>query len=119
MEIGDRIRAKRKERGITQVELAKATGISQSSISDIEKLTNNPSSTTLRLIARALSCTVGELIGEQDQLVSEQQISIKEKRLLDIFRQLTEDAQDSLIDFADAMLAKASMRKNVSTPAMG
>lgn len=67
MEIGTRIKEMRKARNITQVQLAQMTGISQSSISAIEKLTNNPSAVTLKLIAAALGCTVGELIGEKKE----------------------------------------------------
>ena len=67
MEIGTRIKEMRKARNITQVQLAQMTGISQSSISAIEKLTNNPSAVTLKLIAAALGCTVGELLGEKKE----------------------------------------------------
>lgn len=64
MEIGDRIRAKRKSIGMTQVTLSKLTGISQSSISDIENKTNNPSTTTLQLIAGAFGCSIAELVND-------------------------------------------------------
>lgn len=67
MEIGTRIKEMRKARNITQIQLAQMTGISQSSISAIEKLTNNPSAATLKLIAAALGCTVGELLGEKKE----------------------------------------------------
>ena len=67
MTVGERIRKMRKERGITQVQLSKMTGISQSSISDLEKLTNNPSTVTLQLIAKALNCSVSVLLGEDEK----------------------------------------------------
>lgn len=67
MEIGARIKEMRKARNITQVQLAQMAGISQSSISAIEKLTNTPTTGTLKLIAAALGCTVGELLGEKKE----------------------------------------------------
>ena len=67
MTVGERIKKLRKERRITQVQLSKATGISQSSISDLEKLTNNPSTVTLQLIAKALNCSVSLLLGEDEK----------------------------------------------------
>ena len=44
----------RKERGMTQKDLAKATGISQADISRLECGTGNPSIKTLQRVAQAL-----------------------------------------------------------------
>ncbi len=48
----------RKNRGMTQEELAKATGISQADISRLEKGTGNPSIKTLQRVARALKMSL-------------------------------------------------------------
>lgn len=45
----------RKERGITQQDLAEATGISQADISRLERGTGNPSIKTLQRVAHALN----------------------------------------------------------------
>lgn len=65
-EIGARIKEIRKKRGLTQVQLAKKAGISQSALSDIESQVSSkrPSATTIQLLASALGCTVAELMGE-------------------------------------------------------
>ena len=65
-EIGVRIKEIRKKRGLTQVQLAKKAGISQSALSDIESQVSSkrPSATTIQLLASALGCTVAELMGE-------------------------------------------------------
>lgn len=68
MEIGDRIKAMRKSIGMTQVQLSKITGISQSSISDIENRTNNPSSATLQLIASAFGCSIADLVDSNKEM---------------------------------------------------
>lgn len=48
----------RKENGMTQKELAEATGISQADISRLERGTGNPSLKTLQRVARALHMTL-------------------------------------------------------------
>ena len=65
-EIGARIKEIRKKRGLTQVQLAKKAGISQSALSDIESQISSkrPSATTIQLLASALGTTVAELMGE-------------------------------------------------------
>lgn len=65
-EIGARIKEIRKKRGLTQVQLAKKAGVSQSALSDIESQVSSkrPSATTIQLLASALGCTVAELMGE-------------------------------------------------------
>lgn len=63
--IGRRIREARQSSGVTQVDLAARTGISQPRLSEIESseeggLTN----TTLERIADALGITLAELVGD-------------------------------------------------------
>lgn len=64
--VGQNIKKRRKELNLTQSELARRSGISQSAISDIESLTvtKSPSTETIKLIAPVLGCTVAELMGE-------------------------------------------------------
>lgn len=92
MEVGARIKQMRRERKITQVELSRLTGISQSSISDIENLTNNPSTTTLLLIASALGCTVAEILGEET--TDTDGLSSAERKLILDYRRLTPAGQE-------------------------
>ena len=54
MLIGSKIRKLRLEKGITQIELAKKAGISNTYLSDIENERTNPSLKTLFKIAKAL-----------------------------------------------------------------
>ena len=64
MGIGDRITEARKQKGLSQAELAKRSGLSQAGISYIEKGLRSPSTDTLELLASALGCSVSYLIGE-------------------------------------------------------
>lgn len=58
------IMSMRERRGITQTQLAEATGLSQSGLSRIERGRRELTLSNMRRIAKALNCTVGELLGE-------------------------------------------------------
>ena len=62
--IGDRIIAKRTQKGLSQNKLAKSAGISQSALSSIESCTKSPSTDTISRLAAALGCSAAELLGE-------------------------------------------------------
>ena len=55
----------RRERGITQVELAQKIGATQGAISMIENGERNPSVPMIVRIAEALDCTVDELLASE------------------------------------------------------
>lgn len=64
-DIGKRIRIVRKSKGVTQVELAEASGVSRSYLADLERgALQNPSLEILRAMSGALHVSVGELLGE-------------------------------------------------------
>ncbi len=62
MTIGEKIKELRKEKGLTQEELAKATGITCASIINIEKGHNTPSPTSLYKISEALNYNYDKLV---------------------------------------------------------
>lgn len=66
MQIGDRIKALRKEEGMTQKELAQRAGISRSYLADTEANRYNPSIETLGKIAEALSVPVSALLSDSE-----------------------------------------------------
>lgn len=57
------IRALREAAGISQQQLATKTGMTQGYISQIETGSRQPSIGNLRLLARALGCKQGKLLG--------------------------------------------------------
>ena len=63
--LGDNIRDARKKAGLTQMELAKATNLSQSYIGDIEKDRYNPSLSVLKAIAVATNTPLDTIISDQ------------------------------------------------------
>jgi len=68
MSIADNIKAKRKARKLTQVELAEKAGITQAVISRLEAgQEDNAKLSTLRGLASALGCAVVDLLPEEDK----------------------------------------------------
>ena len=61
-ELGKRIKAKRKEKGIKQVDLGYACDIEKQSMSRIEAGNTNPSILLLRKIAEILGVNLSELV---------------------------------------------------------
>lgn len=59
--LADRFRAKRKQRDLTQVELAQKAGVSVSFVKYVEAGRTQPSDPYMKAFAEALNCTVEEL----------------------------------------------------------
>lgn len=57
-----KIKLLRKQKNLTQVELAKKSGVDRGYLSKIENGEGNPTYDTLQKIAAALDCKVGDLI---------------------------------------------------------
>ena len=64
MAIGDRIKALRKEHGLTQSDLANAMGVTASMIGQYETGVRTPKCNTIERIAKALSVSIAELTEE-------------------------------------------------------
>jgi len=64
-QLGNRARRLRARRGLTRRELAKEADVSERHLANLETGTGNPSVQILRQIARALNCSVAELVGDE------------------------------------------------------
>ncbi len=62
MKIGEKIKLSREERKITQKELAKKAGISNTYLSDIERMRTNPSIKVLQQLADALEEAISSFL---------------------------------------------------------
>ena len=58
----DKLKQKRLEKGLTQERLAEITGIKQQSISSYEAGRQFPRRANLEKLAKALDCTIGEIV---------------------------------------------------------
>src|SRR5271165_2603061 len=62
--LGERVRAMRARRGLTRKALAQATGVSERHLANLEYGVGNASILILLHVARALQCTLAELLGD-------------------------------------------------------
>ncbi len=72
MELAKRIRLIRKEKGLTQNQVAEAIGVSQPSYSDYETKAGNCAFYTLQKIAKALDVTVPFLVDVKNEVFKEE-----------------------------------------------
>jgi transcriptional regulator with XRE-family HTH domain len=101
MEFGKRLAEVREDAGFTQSSLARAVGLSQSAISQIEAGERNPSYDTIRQIADAMKLTPAYLVGGEIEGLTE-----SEKTLFRQYRGLDDRAKRELEQFADYLRAK-------------
>lgn len=64
---GDRVRARREQLGMTQIELAGKVGLRDQAISNIEHGKQSPNAESLTLLADSLQCSADWLLGRTDE----------------------------------------------------
>jgi transcriptional regulator with XRE-family HTH domain len=104
-EFGPRLARIRRERGITQVELAEAIGSIQVVISNYERGKARPYADTVARIAEALGVTTDELLGRTPLPESGLQRSRRFLRRLKLVEELPRRDQDALLRTIDAFLS--------------
>ena len=67
MSFGTRMRKIRHENGYTQTDIFELTGIPQTNISLWERDKGSPNVLELPMLAKALNCSINDLIGEEDE----------------------------------------------------
>jgi XRE family transcriptional regulator, aerobic/anaerobic benzoate catabolism transcriptional regulator len=75
--LGERVRLMRSRRGVTRKVLAGEAGISERHLANLEAGTGNASVLLLRQLARALNCSMAELVG-QDGIASPELVLIRQ-----------------------------------------
>ena len=102
----------RKEKGLSQVELAKALNVSKACISMIEIGKNEPTAITLIKYADFFECSIDYLLGREDDFgnitiqkeKSSVDLTAEEKSLLDTFRKLNTKNRMHVSAYADVRL---------------
>ncbi len=64
MSIGEKVKIKRLQQGLRQEDLASMVGVTKSMIGQVERGTKSLSVSTCKDIARALNCTIEEIIND-------------------------------------------------------
>lgn len=108
MEFKEILRVKRKERSLTQKEIAELLGLSNVSYAQYEQGKTEPSITTLKKIAEILYTTPNELLGVKNEIQKqnnfEMTLSEKESELLKYFRQLKAYQRGKLVGIARTLV---------------
>jgi transcriptional regulator with XRE-family HTH domain len=100
----DRIRAIRKKLGINQGEFARRIGLTQTAMSSIEVGKSKLTEQNIKLICVTFNVNEQWLrTGEGDMFGS---LASYEKELLEMYRQLTEETQDFILDMTRTLLKK-------------
>lgn len=106
MTFAERSRCLRKEKGLSQVELAKALNVSKACISMIEIGKNEPTAITLIKYADFFECSIDYLLGREDDfgvisIANEgAQLPSDAQDLVDIYLALEEEYQAQILQYA-------------------
>ena len=109
--LGQRLRTLRQARGLTQVQLAKTSGITQRAISYYETDTGLPPATVAAALARALNVSTDELLGLKVPKVGHLDDDAETRRLWKRFRQvasLPERDQRAVIRLINSLSGRGS-----------
>ncbi|EOW6510832.1 helix-turn-helix domain-containing protein [Cronobacter malonaticus] len=104
MTIGERIRTRRKDLGLTQKSLAKALKISDVSVSQWERDTSEPTGKNLHALCKVLRCTAAWILfGDETKAPEEPgtqliQLDEREQELLNLFNAITDTEQTQFLN---------------------
>lgn len=107
--LSSRIIKLRKSKRISQLNLAMRIGITQESISSIERGNSLPKCSTLFAIAKTLDCSIDYLLGVSDiknPAFSSEILASDEKHLLDNFKKCDSKNKELLILISDFLTNK-------------
>lgn len=90
----NRLRELRKAAGLSQVELANRTGVSQSAISQIENDVIAMDTAWMRAFARELRCETVDLLADED---NPDRLSAEERALVEAYRASTPEQRELLL----------------------
>jgi len=110
--LGKNIKLLRKQKGLTQVQLAEMVGCSQTMITTCENNRKKPSVSTLAQLADALGVSIDQVIGKTPSLKKDNKI--RNPKLLKKFEQLEQlPANDkrTVFKMIDGLLAQNSKTK--------
>lgn len=111
MAVGDNIRKLRKEKGLTQKELAEKLNTHYTNINRIENHKYIPSLNTLMQVADLFDVTLDYLAtGKEDEL---QEVRIEDKKLAEKFKlidSLEKEERSALITIIDSILTKKKFK---------
>jgi len=106
--IGSRLRELRKERGLTQAELARQIGIQQSDLSRMEKGEYRVSLDNLFKILSVFDLDLADFFGDQSEKteLEQQPLSRQDMKILHLLRELSPEGRSEIQEFLEFKLRK-------------
>lgn len=117
--IGSRIKQRRKELHLTQIQIKEKTGISSGNLSDLENGNKLPSTKTLIELSNILDCSIDWILkGENHK--REISLTENEKEMLQHFQKLSEREQIKVIGIVEERLKEYNeMEQQLSISKIG
>lgn len=126
MKLGEKIKSIRKQKNMSLRELAQITGLSKTTLSDLENDAKNPSLETLQKVSKALEISIADLISvteSEDDLVASARDSgseilaglSKSGDLLKVLyraKDVPKETMDQMAVFLDTLLTTQGYIKN-------
>ena len=110
-EVGERIRRIRETRDITQVELAKTLGVTQSNVSEMERGVRGITTHQVVRLAKALRVPIDEiLVAGNGSTEKTARSSLKLLRRIQRIEKLPEPRQRVVLKFIDALIDQETAR---------
>jgi transcriptional regulator with XRE-family HTH domain len=107
MDVGDKIKAARIAKGMTQEELGKHLGLQKSAIAKYENgRVVNIKRSTLKKISEVLDIRAAELISDEQKQPINDELSPVQKELLDYVRNMSEEQAAGLLALLKGTLGK-------------
>lgn len=97
MDILEKIRYYKQERGWSEYQLAEKSGLPQSTISSWYRKNMLPSITSLERICNAFNITLSQFFSDDKLIIS--QLTVEQKEILDEYNKLERKQQASLVAF--------------------
>lgn len=108
--IGTRIKQRRTDLGLKQLQIKELTGISSGNLSDIENNNKLPSSRALISLSNALDCSIDWILTGESRS-NNRLLNERESKLLLDFRQLDRDEQDEILGLLALKINKLNRLK--------
>jgi transcriptional regulator with XRE-family HTH domain len=114
--IGSRLRRLRKERNLTQAELARQIGIQQSDLSRMEKGEYRVSLDNLFKILAVFDLQISEFFAEKSRQPSHAQLPLSQRdmQILHLLRELGPEARDEVLEYLEFKVRRERNERAVS-----
>ena len=113
--IGERIKKRRKELHLTQVEIKQYVGISSGNLSDIENGNRAPALGTLYKLSQVLNCTIDWIVTGETPTSEKIALSDVGEEFLCTYMALSEDDQEEIMDLMQIKIRKYQKARKINT----